>query len=317
MKNLVLVIALFICAYSYAQTVEVDEVALPAEHPGIERVFVEKWSGGNVPAGNTTYRVYIDIETEHKLVNVFGNKVGSLIIEPTNGQFYNDAFGAALGDLLNSALFAVFPSSEFDTYLSVGGCANDRIAVPHAVNSLGYIAGTPATTSTSPGLDVSMFGTASTATSFNTDGGLWNIPGGISYEAIIVENTIMIGQFTTNANLSMTLNIDLITKSSTKLKTTFGIIYPNTTTDISKVSIADGIRLYPNPVVDQLSIDITNNTLIENAPYTIYDATGKKVKDGIFTDSSNPIDMSGYKNGFYIIKIKTSSETFNKVFIKK
>ncbi len=227
MKNIFLSFALLLfSSLAFAQsTVEVDEVSLPATAPGIERVFVEKWTGGNVPAGYTAYRVFVDMPAGHKLVNIFGNSVSTLSIEPTNGQFYNSSFGVSFGDILNAGLFGIDAATEFDSYLTVGGSASNRIAVPYAVNNAGFIAGTPGATSTSPGLVVSMFGTTSTTTSFVTAGGLWNIPGGISYENLVADNTILIGQFTTSADLTMTFSIDLNRVTNTSLLSTYGIFY--------------------------------------------------------------------------------------------
>jgi beta-glucanase (GH16 family) len=70
------------------------------------------------------------------------------------------------------------------------------------------------------------------------------------------------------------------------------------------------IRIFPNPVNDQLEIQFANFS--EKYQGTIYDLTGKKVHTFNQNTSKNSIDVSFLKSGFYILNMQ--SDSFSKNF---
>ncbi|MDD3687749.1 MAG: T9SS type A sorting domain-containing protein, partial [Bacteroidales bacterium] len=89
------------------------------------------------------------------------------------------------------------------------------------------------------------------------------------------------------------------------------------TTDIHDINIAENaVNIFPNPVLDNISISINENDL-EILEICLYDVAGKILKK-IVSSSSNDIilDMSEYKSGSYHIKIITTKGSFVKDIVK-
>jgi hypothetical protein len=73
------------------------------------------------------------------------------------------------------------------------------------------------------------------------------------------------------------------------------------------------VKIYPNPVQNELFIELENgqiNTAI------ILDLSGKVIQS-IANTNANSLNVSALKQGVYILKIKTESNTFIKRFIKQ
>ena len=82
------------------------------------------------------------------------------------------------------------------------------------------------------------------------------------------------------------------------------------TTLSTEDNVAELLRVYPNPTSDYIMVP---NRLL-NAPYTIYDVTGKSVKEGIIT--SEKIDLN-LNSGLYLFKVKTDLSSITKKIIIK
>lgn len=82
---------------------------------------------------------------------------------------------------------------------------------------------------------------------------------------------------------------------------------------------ADDVNLYPNPVADQLNLNINAN---EQGEYQIeiMDITGKLIQTDLSLlaagESEVQLDVSGLTPGFYMLRITNSSGTIIKKFIK-
>lgn len=64
-----------------------------------------------------TFRIYADMESGDRLDAVYGDGDNALII---NGSFYQNAFGGNTSAAINPALYAVFPSLEYDSWVTIG-----------------------------------------------------------------------------------------------------------------------------------------------------------------------------------------------------
>ena len=75
-------------------------------------------------------------------------------------------------------------------------------------------------------------------------------------------------------------------------------------------------KVYPNPVVNTLFVQ--NYGLSENTVLTISDPTGRQLFTREFTGHNSilEVDMSSFKNGFYILKVSRDSESFVQPVIK-
>lgn len=72
----------------------------------------------------------------------------------------------------------------------------------------------------------------------------------------------------------------------------------------------DALLVYPNPTENILNLDLNENIL----SIAIYTVGGKLVKS---FKNEKKIDLSGLNNSMYFLRIKTNSNTFNKVILKK
>ena len=73
------------------------------------------------------------------------------------------------------------------------------------------------------------------------------------------------------------------------------------------------ISLYPNPVRgNEVTIVSNNSILIE-----VYDILGKKVKQQYLTSNRKKLNISGLRQGIYVLRLKTDSGTITKKLIKQ
>ncbi len=83
--------------------------------------------GSNMVDGeaNTTFRVYADLDDGNRLDAVFGNTVHNMIYTNENGATtYQNALGGPTSQAINPAFFALAPSLEWDSYMTIGTLYN-------------------------------------------------------------------------------------------------------------------------------------------------------------------------------------------------
>ena len=74
-------------------------------------------------------------------------------------------------------------------------------------------------------------------------------------------------------------------------------------------TFSNKIKIYPNPAVDLIKIDDSLNTGMN---VLIFDFSGKIIYKSSFKDNNKNIDVSGFQNGFYIMKIFNRENTITK-----
>ncbi len=79
-------------------------------------------------------------------------------------------------------------------------------------------------------------------------------------------------------------------------------VIPQTVTGIKKQELLAGLNAYPNPIVDNLTIEF-NTIDITNVTYSIYDAVGRVALTGNLDNSKNTVNTSGLQKGFYSLVI--------------
>lgn len=89
----------------------------------------------------------------------------------------------------------------------------------------------------------------------------------------------------------------------------------NITTPIESDDFEMFSKVYPNPVVNILNIDLQQKNV--STPYYLSDLNGKVLSQGQFQEISNKIDVSGLSNGIYTLTIVTEEQQKETVKILK
>jgi len=81
--------------------------------------------------------------------------------------------------------------------------------------------------------------------------------------------------------------------------------------------VASGIKLYPNPANDFITIEF--NSIENTNNIKIYDITGKEVNNYSITNNNttSQLNISNFESGIYIITIQTSDKIIREKFIKQ
>lgn len=78
----------------------------------------------------------------------------------------------------------------------------------------------------------------------------------------------------------------------------------------SQTISAEIIKVYPNPASDYIMV----SKALVNAPYSIFDATGKAVKQGVITSERINLNLN---TGLYFLKVNTDATTITKKILVK
>jgi len=107
----------------------------------IKKVVVEKYYisdtfdatdslAGTVPVGSTTYRIFIDLEPNSKIIKIYGDQYHPLKIESTQ-NFYNnyDRPDKNFGYLINKNWFEDNPMLALDSWLTLGLASTNQLGI--------------------------------------------------------------------------------------------------------------------------------------------------------------------------------------------
>lgn len=85
---------------------------------------------GTVPAGSTTYRIFIDLEPNSKIIKIYGDQFHPLKIESTQ-NFYNnfDRPDKNFGYLINKNWFEDNPMLALDSWLTLGLASTNQMGI--------------------------------------------------------------------------------------------------------------------------------------------------------------------------------------------
>ncbi|SDH65378.1 T9SS type A sorting domain-containing protein [Winogradskyella thalassocola] len=91
---------------------------------------------------------------------------------------------------------------------------------------------------------------------------------------------------------------------------------PQNPLSVNEFSIEQLIRFYPNPVNDNLNIDLSN--LNEGVNFEIFNTLGKQINKGnLKSNETHILNISQYQSGIYFVKLSTSTSSITKKIIKK
>ena len=83
------------------------------------------------------------------------------------------------------------------------------------------------------------------------------------------------------------------------------------TTNINYIASNYGIKLFPNPAINNLTIESPQSAVIE-----ITNIQGQLIKTLIATGSKTSIDISAFPSGVYVVEMKTEKGVAVKKFVK-
>ncbi len=85
---------------------------------------------GTVPVGSTTYRIFIDLKPNSKIIKIYGDQYHPLIIESTQ-NFYNnfDRPDKNFGYLINKNWFEDNPMLALDSWLTLGLASTNQLGI--------------------------------------------------------------------------------------------------------------------------------------------------------------------------------------------
>jgi MYXO-CTERM domain-containing protein len=92
--------------------------------------------GEGLVAGTYTVRLYADVDAGDRLDAVYGNSDNSFMIGMLDGAstYQNATYGGPTSKSINSAFFAIVPSLEWDSYVTIGCLYSD--GTPFGNNAL-------------------------------------------------------------------------------------------------------------------------------------------------------------------------------------
>jgi hypothetical protein len=77
------------------------------------------------------------------------------------------------------------------------------------------------------------------------------------------------------------------------------------------------VKIYPNPVINQLTVDSKNANATTPQTVKIFDVTGNCVFTSVLTQTTTNLSVSQLKAGIYIIRVIDGKEATANKFIKK
>jgi hypothetical protein len=157
-------------------------------------------------SGMTTYRMYITTPNTNDIISaIYGDNESPMEIA-TSTSFYQHPFGSALGTNNNPLLYSGFPELEFDSWLTMGLDAppGPGEVAPSTIGDLnnGWVSNFEA------GMNIVIEDSIGGAMFVTNDPGTTNIVSG-------EEQRILIGQFTTDGDMSGVINAQMFTEGVT------------------------------------------------------------------------------------------------------
>lgn len=335
-----LLACLIATSYSFAQVEKGLEGIIVEKYYVSDANDAMNTAGGTVPVGSTTYRVYVDMKPGYKFLAAFGDVNHELKIASTTKFFNNEDRGDVHPVFNKNALKA--NTVMLDSWLTAGGACLGNLGVLKSkdngsatvVNADGILAnkdpkaGIPLTEqdgmvlgkvlpAQSAGFnnDLEIFNNInefSNGVALKSNSGAWFTPEGAS-GADSLDNMVLIAQLTTDGVLTFDLNIQLKTPTAgvtqtfvAKDPTTTEFFEPSLSYNSSAVGTKDVntnqyFTVYPNPAQNDIYFKL--DALKSDAPFHIYDATGKSVMHGVLDLGLQRLNISDLNGGIYIMAI--------------
>jgi PKD repeat protein len=92
------------------------------------------------------------------------------------------------------------------------------------------------------------------------------------------------------------------------------VVLPNITS-VDENTLENALSLYPNPVEDQLNLEI--GSLSNDLELRLIDLSGKTLREFQLTTGRQSIDLSDLNDGLYLLQFNTGNETVTKKILKQ
>jgi len=235
--NVLITTILFILFNSSLKAQE-NYIATHDDSLALENVIVEKYyvadstdyadtTGGVLPKGSITYRIYIDLKPGYSLQVVYGNQKHEMYLRTTT-KFFNNRECAAVTGYNIDARKINKNSIALDSWVTMGAATRLHTGVLKSEDPDGSLMERK-TLNKADGLtkgvmptfkvfniDLRFFNDENNATNFYTTNGGWAALEGV--KGPTAENRILIAQLTTNGILTFALNIQIGTPTHHAVK---------------------------------------------------------------------------------------------------
>jgi len=94
-------------------------------------------------------------------------------------------------------------------------------------------------------------------------------------------------------------------------------VVPQGSVGIVKNEISDKIKIYPNPAIDKLIIDLPQLKNLQNTTISIYDMQGKLLLQQAITKQQTEFNIAQFARGIYVVKVYNDSNAFISKFVKE
>jgi hypothetical protein len=229
----VFIIFFISCFSSKAQDVISHDDSLALENIIVEKYYMADstdyadTTGGILPKGSITYRIYVDMKLGYKLQVVYGNQRHELFLK-TSTTFFNNTYCLAMTG------FNIHPKEinqntvALDSWLTMGAATKLHTGILKNDDKDGSIIKRVSlaekdglsigiTPTFKPfNLDLNFFKDKTNASLFSTNNGGWAALEGV--KGPTDDNRVLIAQLTTNGTLSFKLNIQIGTPKGVALK---------------------------------------------------------------------------------------------------
>ncbi|MFB6343137.1 T9SS type A sorting domain-containing protein [Saccharicrinis sp. FJH62] len=118
---------------------------------------------------------------------------------------------------------------------------------------------------------------------------------------------------TAEENTALEPRIDTLLISTNELSVRYVFVTQSGTALSINEEYIDEINIYPNPVKNELAVNLVKDVGFVK----VYDLSGKRIMQGVITDTENSINVSGFGNGLYILEVVQGDKVYRSKFVKQ
>ena len=170
----------------------------------VELRVIEDHTSGDL-AGMTTYQILLHTENETDFVtSVYGNENDPLAISTTT-HFYQHVLGGPTPESVNPLLLPVYPNLAYDSWITIGLDGPADASAGESAAATVQSPGQPWVTAFDPGASAP----GGNIVMDDAVGGVWYVLNGDANGTPVADGTVLLGQFTTDGEMSGTVNIQV------------------------------------------------------------------------------------------------------------
>ncbi|MFK7756690.1 MAG: T9SS type A sorting domain-containing protein [Flavobacteriales bacterium] len=195
-------------------------------HVSVEEIDHSGMVGSYDLTGYTTYRIFAHTASpDDAVISVSGGTVTcEAYIRTSSEGWFNSQLGANTGNAIVEALWPIDESSIYDTYITIGMASGNSLGVTLTQNDTGIIPFEGSGSVTTVGDAHQQFQqegiTGNSGGNLELDGPIgsswFSLPGNPNNEPQGLENSVLLGQFTTDGVFSFALNIQVLGENQTE-----------------------------------------------------------------------------------------------------